>query len=165
MITLNQYWNHYHIQSKNVKKNFKIETWRVETLYEYLWGGSKDYTTFKSNLQLLRDSVVFVSLPFMEFHLEIYYVVALDGETVIGLLQYCVGEQWHLFESIGVNHQYLHKGVSKALIQHWAKTTYKPEKGELKVTSFTNEGWAWVKPQLEALNIPLQTLKKLPDAV
>lgn len=139
-----------------------IETWGFDRLYRYLWGGTTDFAIMQTNLTDLKKRLSFVSMPDINtLDFETHYILAKDGETIIGLLQYITKKNWHLFGSLGVDPNYQNQGVSKALIKHWIDFVYKPELSVCDCTDFTDDGFKWLKPQLENLNIKIIIGKKL----
>lgn len=129
-----------------------IETWGFDRLYRYLWGGTTDISVFEANKhQLFLDFMVLMDTSQIW---NDYYIVALVDEKIVGLLQYRTKPKTAQFALITVHKDYRKQGASKAMIQHWATSVYKPEHGKCSCTSFTEEGLAAIKHQLQ--NLPFK---------
>lgn len=132
----------------------KIETWDFSRLYRYLWGGTTDIGVYLANKEQLMEDVMVVLDTTGEW-LD-YFIVALVDEKIVGLLQYRTKTAVQQFALITVHQEHRRQGVSKALIQHWAESVYRPDECICQCTSFTQDGLAAIKPQLKKLPFKIQ---------
>lgn len=132
----------------------KIETWDFNGLYRYLWGSTTDVAVFMANKrQLLYDFMVVLDTT---GEWRDYFIVALVDEKIVGLLQYRTKTAVQQFALITVHKNHRRKGISKALIQYWAESVYQPDEYICQCTTFSEDGLAAIKPQLDKLPFKIQ---------
>jgi len=95
---------------------------------------------------------------------EEFFVVAIEGDKIIGVLLYVVVENKttsdhnHYLSYVSVDPEHQNKGIAKALISHWAQFVIRTDLGECGCSGYTQNGFDWLKPILE--NLPFAVQKR-----
>ena len=89
-----------------------------------------------------------------------FYVVALDGLRVVGVLDYCVckdsptfGGDLHFISYVSVDGEYWGRGICGELLATWDEKVRRKDLGVCGCSGFTKMGFNYLRPQLLKLNV------------
>ncbi len=130
----------------------KIEVLSFQELYDFLY--QDDYDKFTHRISDHKGRLRYFNLDYKS-----EYVVAIENETIIGVLHYCPAESFshnHFISYISVDSENRNKGISKLLVQKFKNDVLKIELGELGMSGYTELGFNYLKRQFDNFPVPVQ---------
>ena len=118
-----------------------------------------DWDVFCETLDTLRGRLKYFGLD-SGMWLDDFYVVALDGLRVVGVLNYGVCKDsptiegdWHFISYVSVDGEYQGRGISKKLLAMWDEKIRRKDLGVCGCSGFTKMGFGYLRPQLLKLGV------------